>query len=79
MCRLILYLNFAIDFLIIFYSSVISLHVSGGRDISAANAMSHVFGYTIANDVTARDLQKKHLQWFKGLLNHHMFYLKFPF
>ena len=28
--------------------------------------MSHVFGYTIANDVTARDIQKKHNQWFKG-------------
>lgn len=38
----------------------------GGRDISAANAMDHVFGYTIANDITARDLQKKHDQWFKG-------------
>lgn len=38
----------------------------GGRDISAANAMGHIFGYTIANDITARDLQKKHDQWFKG-------------
>ena len=38
----------------------------GGRDISAKEAMSHVFGYTIANDVTARDLQKRHVQWFKG-------------
>ena len=28
--------------------------------------MSHVFGYTIANDITARDIQKKHIQWFKG-------------
>jgi len=37
-----------------------------GRDISEENAMSHVFGYSIANDVTARDLQKKHGQWFKG-------------
>jgi 2-keto-4-pentenoate hydratase/2-oxohepta-3-ene-1,7-dioic acid hydratase in catechol pathway len=25
-----------------------------------------VFGYTIANDVTARDLQRRHDQWFKG-------------
>ena len=38
----------------------------GGRDIAAADAMSHVFGYTIANDVTARDLQRRHDQWFKG-------------
>jgi 2-keto-4-pentenoate hydratase/2-oxohepta-3-ene-1,7-dioic acid hydratase in catechol pathway len=29
----------------------------GGRNIAAADAMDHVFGYTIANDVTARTLQ----------------------
>ena len=38
----------------------------GGRDITEAHAMEHVFGYTIVNDVTARDLQKRHDQWFKG-------------
>ncbi len=38
----------------------------GGRDIPAAEAESHIFGYTIANDVTARDLQRRHDQWFKG-------------
>ena len=38
----------------------------GGRAISKDEAMSHVFGYTIVNDVTARDLQKKHKQWFLG-------------
>ncbi|MES1191474.1 MAG: fumarylacetoacetate hydrolase family protein [Steroidobacter sp.] len=37
-----------------------------GRDISKDNAFDHVFGYTVANDVTARDLQKRHDQWFKG-------------
>jgi 2-keto-4-pentenoate hydratase/2-oxohepta-3-ene-1,7-dioic acid hydratase in catechol pathway len=37
-----------------------------GRDIPAANAYDYVFGYTIANDVTARDLQRRHEQWFKG-------------
>ena len=37
-----------------------------GRDISKAQAYEHVFGYTIANDVTARDLQRRHEQWFKG-------------
>jgi 2-keto-4-pentenoate hydratase/2-oxohepta-3-ene-1,7-dioic acid hydratase in catechol pathway len=37
-----------------------------GRDIPRADALKHVFGYTIANDVTSRDLQKKHNQWFKG-------------
>lgn len=38
----------------------------GGRDIPAAQAHEHVFGYTILNDVTARDLQRLHGQWFKG-------------
>jgi 2-keto-4-pentenoate hydratase/2-oxohepta-3-ene-1,7-dioic acid hydratase in catechol pathway len=37
-----------------------------GRDIPKARAYEHVFGYTIANDVTARDLQRRHEQWFKG-------------
>lgn len=38
-----------------------------GRDISEADALSHVFGYTIANDISARDLQRAHGgQWFKG-------------
>ncbi|MBT3927406.1 MAG: fumarylacetoacetate hydrolase family protein [Rhodospirillaceae bacterium] len=39
---------------------------TGGRGISKAAAFDHVFGYTIANDVTARDLQLKHRQWFIG-------------
>ena len=37
-----------------------------GRDIPRARALDFIFGYTILNDVTARDLQKKHTQWFKG-------------
>ncbi|KAJ1405299.1 5-carboxymethyl-2-hydroxymuconate delta-isomerase [Ochromonadaceae sp. CCMP2298] len=37
-----------------------------GRDIKKADALEYVFGYSIANDVTSRDLQKKHTQWFKG-------------
>jgi len=37
-----------------------------GRDIPRERALAHVFGYTIVNDVTARDLQKRHGQWFKG-------------
>jgi len=39
----------------------------GGRNISREDAFSHVFGYTIANDITARDLQRRHNQWFKGM------------
>jgi 2-keto-4-pentenoate hydratase/2-oxohepta-3-ene-1,7-dioic acid hydratase in catechol pathway len=38
----------------------------GGRDIPRDKALEHVFGYTIINDVTARDLQRTHVQWFKG-------------
>ena len=37
-----------------------------GRDIPKDRAYEHVFGYTVANDVTARDLQRRHDQWFKG-------------
>ncbi|OFX14932.1 MAG: 5-carboxymethyl-2-hydroxymuconate isomerase [Armatimonadetes bacterium RBG_19FT_COMBO_69_19] len=37
-----------------------------GRDIAPEKALDYVFGYTIMNDVTARDLQRRHLQWFKG-------------
>lgn len=39
---------------------------SAGRDIAPAAALSHVFGWTIANDVTGRDLQRRYGQWFKG-------------
>ncbi|HEY8014391.1 MAG TPA: fumarylacetoacetate hydrolase family protein [Dongiaceae bacterium] len=38
----------------------------GGRGISREDALSHVFGYTIVNDVTARDLQGRHKQWLIG-------------
>ncbi|MBL3703412.1 hydrolase [Sulfitobacter sp. BDSS02] len=38
----------------------------GGRGISANEAMGHVWGYTIINDVTARDLQGKYSQWLIG-------------
>ena len=37
-----------------------------GRNIARARALEHVFGYTVINDFTARDLQAKHMQWFKG-------------
>jgi 2-keto-4-pentenoate hydratase/2-oxohepta-3-ene-1,7-dioic acid hydratase in catechol pathway len=39
---------------------------TGGRGISKADAMKHVWGYTIINDVTARDLQGKYSQWLIG-------------
>ena len=37
-----------------------------GRNISRNNAMSHIFGYSIINDVTSRRMQRKHQQWFLG-------------
>ncbi len=37
-----------------------------GRGITEADAMAHVWGYTIINDVTARDWQQRHKQWFMG-------------
>lgn len=39
---------------------------AGGRNITEAAALDAVFGYTIVNDLTARDLQRHHDQWFKG-------------
>jgi 2-keto-4-pentenoate hydratase/2-oxohepta-3-ene-1,7-dioic acid hydratase in catechol pathway len=39
---------------------------TGGRNIARATAMEHVFGYTIVNDVTARDVQMRHQQWDLG-------------
>ena len=38
----------------------------GGRGIKAADALAHVWGYTIINDVTARDLQGLYSQWLIG-------------
>lgn len=37
-----------------------------GVNIPAARAMDHVWGYTIVNDVTARDVQQRHVQWDLG-------------
>lgn len=37
-----------------------------GKNISRENALDHVFGYTIVNDVTARDVQMRHQQWDLG-------------
>jgi len=37
-----------------------------GKDISEEEAYNYIAGYTILIDVTARDLQMRHSQWFKG-------------
>tara|TARA_E500000075_G_C6974869_1_gene312971 strand:- start:408 stop:1295 length:888 start_codon:yes stop_codon:yes gene_type:complete len=36
------------------------------KSISKANAFDIIFGYTIINDITARELQNNHKQWFIG-------------
>lgn len=36
------------------------------RRVRKADALSHVYGYTIINDATARTLQHRHKQWFLG-------------
>jgi 2-keto-4-pentenoate hydratase/2-oxohepta-3-ene-1,7-dioic acid hydratase in catechol pathway len=36
------------------------------KDVSEADALGVIFGYTCLNDLTARDLQQLHGQWFKG-------------
>ncbi len=37
-----------------------------GKNISRTDAMKHVYGYTVVNDVTARDVQMRHQQWDLG-------------
>ncbi len=38
-----------------------------GKNIAEADAMQHIFGYTVINDVTWRDVQRRHGgQWMKG-------------
>jgi len=36
------------------------------RGVTREQALDHVFGWTIVNDVTARELQRRHVQWFIG-------------
>ena len=38
----------------------------GGRHIPEAKALDHVFGYTLFNDVSVRDFQRKTSQWTPG-------------
>ncbi len=36
------------------------------KNITRESAHKFIFGYTIINDVSARDIQRRHVQWFKG-------------
>lgn len=49
------------------YEGELALIISdNARNCSVEQASSKIFGYTIANDVTARDLQKKDSQWVRA-------------
>ncbi len=50
------------------YEAEVALIIGrGGRSIPRAQALDHVFGYCLANDVSQRDLQRRHGgQWLKG-------------
>lgn len=37
-----------------------------GKDIPYEKAEDYIFGYSVLNDISVRDIQKKHVQWFKG-------------
>lgn len=37
-----------------------------GKDIPKDKVEEYIFGYTILNDISLRDIQAKHVQWFKG-------------
>jgi 2-keto-4-pentenoate hydratase/2-oxohepta-3-ene-1,7-dioic acid hydratase in catechol pathway len=37
-----------------------------GRDINPEAVKEHIFGYTVFNDISSRNLQKAHIQWYKG-------------
>lgn len=37
-----------------------------GKNIPKEDAHDYIFGYTVANDITVRNIQMKHTQWFKG-------------
>ena len=50
------------------YEAEVALIIGrGGRSIPRAQALEHVFGYCLANDISQRDLQRRHGgQWLKG-------------
>lgn len=49
-----------------FESELLVIIGQAGINISRDQAMNHVFGYSVINDLTARDLQRQHNQFFKG-------------
>lgn len=37
-----------------------------GKDIDPDEVQNYIFGYSIFNDISSRDIQKRHSQWYKG-------------
>ncbi|MGE3830039.1 MAG: fumarylacetoacetate hydrolase family protein [Parvibaculaceae bacterium] len=60
------YLNRAVSTAIDYEAELTVIIGKGGRGIRPENALDHVWGYTIVNDVTARDLQGLYSQWLIG-------------
>jgi 2-keto-4-pentenoate hydratase/2-oxohepta-3-ene-1,7-dioic acid hydratase in catechol pathway len=48
------------------YEAELAVIIGKGGRIRKEDAYAHIWGYTVVNDVTARDLQKLHSQWFLG-------------
>jgi len=49
------------------YEAELAVIIGGsGHDIDPASVPEYIFGYSILDDISARDLQKRHDQWFKG-------------
>ncbi|HEX2285766.1 MAG TPA: fumarylacetoacetate hydrolase family protein [Mycobacterium sp.] len=48
------------------YEGELGVVLTGGHKVAEADAFDHVYGYTIVNDVTIRDLQQRHVQFFIG-------------
>lgn len=57
---------FAIDAELDYETELAVIIGKGGKNISAVEALDHVFGYSIFNDFSSRKLQREHIQWLKG-------------
>ena len=47
------------------YEVELAIIIARMENISIEEAQDYIFGYTIGNDISARDIQKRHIQWFK--------------
>lgn len=47
-------------------AELVAIIGQGGYAIPPERALDHIFGYTVCNDISARDLQHRHNQWYMG-------------